>query len=301
MPLRDVVHRHGHRRIVELVARSVSRSALPPSLIFAGPAESGTRETATALAQLLNCLHAGEPDFSDACGECQACVKIARGVHPDVLVVEPGENGTIKIDQIRDVVDRSAFRPFEGRRRVVIVDRADAMVAAAQNALLKTLEEPPPSSIFVLVTARPDVLLPTVRSRCIRLVFTEQETVEADSDVLDVATRVLTHAATGNDVARLEGAKALLEGTGNNPPQDRATVSERLRAAATMVRDMAAMDTRAEAGLVNAERKRDLERLAPSYRGRRGVTAYEAIDDALEAIERNGGIKVVADWLVLQL
>jgi len=279
----------------------VSRGALPPSLIFAGPAESGTRATAIALAQLLNCLHAGEPNFSDACGECQACVKIARGVHPDVLVVEPGESGTIKIDQIRDVVDRSTFRPFEGRRRVVIVDEADAMVAAAQNALLKTLEEPPPSSIFVLVTSRPDVLLATVRSRCIRLVFTEQGTVEADSDVLDVATRVLTHAATGNDAARLEGAKVLLEGTGNNTAQDRATVSERLRAAATMVRDMAAMDTRAEGGLVNADRKQDLERLAPSYRGRRGVAAYEAIDDALEAIERNGGIKVVADWLVLQL
>jgi DNA polymerase-3 subunit delta' len=301
VPLRDVVHRHGHRRIVELLARSVSRAALPPSLIFAGPAESGTRATATALAQLLNCVHAGEPDISDACGQCQACVKIARGVHPDVLVVEPGENGTIKIDQIREVVDRSAFRPFEGRRRVVLVDEADAMVAAAQNALLKTLEEPPSSSIFVLVTSRPDVLLPTVRSRCIRLVFTGQGTSEVDSDVLDVATRVLTHAASSNDGARLEGAKALLEGTGNNPALDRVTVSTRLRAAATMVRDMAAMDTRAEAALVNDGRKEDLERLATSYRGRRSVAAYEAIDDALEAIERNGGIKVVADWLVLQL
>jgi DNA polymerase-3 subunit delta' len=279
----------------------VSRAALPPSLIFAGPAESGTRATAIALAQLLNCLHAGEPNFSDACGECQACVKIARGVHPDVLVVEPGENGTIKIDQIREVVDRSAFRPFEGRRRVVIVDDADAMVAPAQNALLKTLEEPPSSSIFVLVTSRPDVLLPTVRSRCIRLTFAQQGTAETDSDVLEVAARVLTHAATGNDAARLEGAKALLEGTGSNPPQDRVTVSTRLRAAATMVRDIAAMDTRSETGLANAEWKDDLERLAPSYRGRRGVSAHEAIDRALEAIERNGGIKVVADWLVLQL
>jgi DNA polymerase-3 subunit delta' len=279
----------------------VARAALPPSLIFAGPAESGTRATAIALAQLLNCLRAGEPNFSDACGECQACVKIARGVHPDVFVVEPGENGTIKIDQIREVVDRSAFRPFEGRRRVVIVDDADAMVAAAQNALLKTLEEPPPSSIFVLVTSRPDVLLPTVRSRCIRLAFAQPGTAETDADVLEVAARVLTHAATGNDAARLEGAKALLEGTGNNPPQDRVTVSTRLRAAATMVRDIAAMDTRSETGLANAEWRADLERLAPSYRRCRGVSAYEAIDRALEAIERNGGIKVVADWLVLQL
>jgi len=69
-------------------------------------------------------------------------------MHPDVLVVEPGDSGTIKIEQVREVIDRSAYRPFEGRRRVVIVDEADALVIPAQHALLKTLEEPPPSSVF---------------------------------------------------------------------------------------------------------------------------------------------------------
>src|SRR5262249_54987201 len=107
----------------------------------------------------------------DACGVCAVCTRIARGAHPDVAVVEPGETGTIKVDQVRDIVDRSAYRPFEGRRRVFITDEADAMVAAAQNALLKTLEEPASSSAFILVTARPDILLPTVLSRCPRLRF----------------------------------------------------------------------------------------------------------------------------------
>jgi len=306
VPLRDIVRDHGHRRIVELLARSASRGALPPSLIFAGPPGSGTRATATALAQLLNCLRidtrtALDTTLIDACGECQACLKIARGVHPDVLVVEPGENGSIKVDQIRDVVDRSAFRPFEGRRRVVIIDDADTMLAAAQNALLKTLEEPASSSVFVLITSHPDVLLPTVRSRCIRLTFIEQGPTAPDEDVLEVAARVLRHAASGTEAARLEGAKALLEDTGNNPPRDRVTVSTRLRAAASMVRDMAAMDIQADTGLFNDVIKDDLERLATAYRARRGVAAYEAIDRALEAIERNGGIKVVADWVVLQV
>ena len=72
---------------------------------------------------------------------------------------------------MRDVIDRAAYRPFEGRRRVVIVDEADALVPAAQNALLKTLEEPPSASMFILVTRAPDLLLPTVRSRCPRLRF----------------------------------------------------------------------------------------------------------------------------------
>ena len=92
-------------------------------------------------------------------------------MHPDVLIVEPGDSGSIKIEQVRDIVDRAAYRPFEGRRRAVIIDQADSLVPAAQNALLKTLEEPPPSSVFMLITARPDMLLPTVVSRCPRLRF----------------------------------------------------------------------------------------------------------------------------------
>ena len=107
----------------------------------------------------------------DACGVCASCKRIARGVHADVLQVGPGDTGAIKVDQVREAIERTAYRPFEGRRRVVIIDEADALMIGAQDALLKTLEEPPPASVFVLVTSRPDVLLPTVRSRCHRLRF----------------------------------------------------------------------------------------------------------------------------------
>src|SRR5262249_22738149 len=107
----------------------------------------------------------------DACGECPTCRRIARGVHPDVLVIEPGDSGSIKIEPVRRVIDQAAFRPFEGRRRVVIFNEADALVEPAQHALLKTLEEPPAASMFLLVSSLPDALLPTVRSRCPRLRF----------------------------------------------------------------------------------------------------------------------------------
>src|SRR6266446_4871037 len=180
MPFRDVI---GHRRLVALLARGVHRESLPPSLILSGPSGIGKRLVAFATAQALNCtapLPGGSSpsgDVSeasleaDACGMCAACARIARGVHPDVLLVEPGDSGAIKIDQVRDIVDRAAYRPFEGRRRAVIIDEADALMPAAQNALLKTLEEPPPSSVFMLVTSRPDMLLATVQSRCPRLRF----------------------------------------------------------------------------------------------------------------------------------
>src|SRR5262249_11963244 len=161
MPFAELL---GHHRLIDLLKRSIAGGTLPPSLLFVGPSGIGKRAIAMVVAQAVNCL--APPAPGDACGQCAACKRIARGVHPDVLVVEPGDSGTIKIDQVPDIVDRSGYRPFEGRRRVVVVDEADALVSPAQNALLKTLEEPPPSSIFILVTSRPDVLLPTVRSRC---------------------------------------------------------------------------------------------------------------------------------------
>src|SRR6202158_3085947 len=180
MPFRHVI---GHRRLVALLARAVHRESLPPSLILSGPNGIGKRLVASATAQALNCTvplaavfspSTGVSDPSlevDACGKCAACTRIARGVHPDVLLVEPGDSGSIRIDQARDIVDRAAYRPFEGRRRAVIVDEADALMPAAQNALLKTLEEPPSASVFMLVTSRPDMLLATVQSRCPRLRF----------------------------------------------------------------------------------------------------------------------------------
>ena len=158
--------------MIELLAGAAVRGSLPPSLIFAGPEGVGKQTAALALAAVLNCQAPVEwGSGRDACGVCAACTRIARGVHADILTIQPGDTGSIKVDQIREAIERSAYRPFEGRRRVVIVDGADAMVAEAQNALLKTLEEPPAASTFVLVTPRPDVLLPTVRSRCQHLRF----------------------------------------------------------------------------------------------------------------------------------
>jgi DNA polymerase-3 subunit delta' len=352
MPFRDVI---GHRRLIDLLRKSVTGGTLPPSLLFTGPSGIGKRLTALSVAQALNCLEqppatsvqppassleppapSPQPPAWDACGHCSACTKIARGVHPDVLVVEPGDSGSIKIDQVRDIVDRVGYRPFEGRRRAVIIDEADALVPAAQHALLKTLEEPPPSSVFMLVTARPDVLLPTVRSRCPQLRFrplaasdvaaalmarglgeSEARAIAATADgslgqALDVsagdlvegreiAQRVLMQASSGGDPGRcLESAKALLAKTGGSG--DRECLAGHLRAMASLLRDIAILAVHADDRmLANPDVRPDLERLAPAYRGERGVKAFAAIDRALVAIKRNVGVKLVADWLVLQL
>jgi DNA polymerase-3 subunit delta' len=124
------------------------------------------------------------PDSYDACGECAACRRIEKGtypdvllvdeegVHPEILDVEVKENSAIiPVEVLREVIKAAQFRPYEGRRRVIIIDPADAMTAFGQNALLKVLEETPPATVFVLVTSRPDVLYATIRSRCPQIRF----------------------------------------------------------------------------------------------------------------------------------
>ena len=327
MPFRAIT---GHRPLLELLSRAIARGTLPPSLLFAGPDGVGKRLTALAMAQALNCDMAG----NDACGTCRPCTRIARGVHGDVLVVEPGETGAIKIEQIRDVVDRAGYRPFEGRRRVVIIDGADALGLPAQDAILKTLEEPPSASVFVLITDRPDVLLPTVRSRCQRLRFgaltpgdvaavlmrdhgmsaEEAHAAAAASagsigraigragegatEAREVAARLLQGAARTTDPRRrLDGAK-LLTGGG----ADRDELSGRLLALSSLIRDLGLLGARAdERTLANADLKPQLQSLLPSYDGDRALRAYAVVDRALDALGRNASPKIVADWLALNL
>ena len=326
---------------MSLLSRAAARDTLPPALLLAGPAGIGKRRMAVALAQTLNCLEPRRGDAAlelDACGECASCRRIQRGVHPDVIVVEPGDTGTIKIEQVRDVIDRAGYRPFEARRRVAIVDEADAMMPAAQSALLKTLEEPPSASVFILVSSMPDALLATVRSRCPRLRFgtlspaevaealvrdheydeTEAHAAAADADgsigqalsaesadlaaARDAARRLLEQNARLMDPSRrLETVKDLAAKKGA-PATEREQLGACLRALASLLRDLGVLAVRADAGmLANADLEAQLQRLSSDYDGDRSLRAYAATDRALAALERNASPKVVVDWLVLQL
>src|SRR4029079_15019964 len=108
MTLRDII---GHRRLTMLLARAIERESLPPTLLFAGPSGVGKWAVARATAQAINCL---EPVKSsgdlvvDACGKCRSCDRIARGVHVDVIMLEPDDRASIKIDVVRDVLSRTS-------------------------------------------------------------------------------------------------------------------------------------------------------------------------------------------------
>ncbi len=331
----------GHRRVIVLLSRAVFRESLPPTLMFTGPSGVGKWRTAVATAAAVNCL---EPLRQlpaelpiDACGKCRACDRIARGVFVDVLALEPDDRASIKIDVVRGVLETAQYRPFEGQRRFVLIRDADALEPAAQNALLKSLEEPPASTTFILVTTIPGALLPTVRSRCMRLTFgrlTPQELTTAlvrdhgfdeanarttvplangslghalglsDSDVTaqkELAMQLLYQTARRTDgQTRLQAASTLV-GTGKKE-RSREELAVVLRFTSSMLRDIEALNAGADHSvLANPVVTKELAELARAFSGHRARDAFGAIDQALMALERNAGVKVVAEWLAVRM
>lgn len=169
----------GHQRPIKLLQAMLDGGRLPHALLISGPPGVGKRTLAMKLAQAVNCL--GDVT-ADACGTCSGCEKIERGLHPDVVELMPeGKARKIKVEAVRDLRSRIAFKPYEGRCKVFIIREADRMGEEASNALLKTLEEPPPESLLVLTTPEESDLLPTIVSRCLRLPLAPlpRHTVEA--------------------------------------------------------------------------------------------------------------------------
>lgn len=163
--MRDVI---GQRTLLERLGARAVRGEVAHAYGMFGARALGKRTVALRLAQTLNCAAA----VAGGCGTCLACRKIERGTHPDVrLVTRATGNKDIAIEQIREMQADLALRPLEGARRVVIVDDASELNHVGQDALLKTLEEPPAATTILLVTHVPDRLLGTIRSRCQTLFF----------------------------------------------------------------------------------------------------------------------------------
>jgi DNA polymerase III subunit delta' len=158
----------GHEKQLENLRQSLLNGRLHHAYLFVGPDGIGKRTLGLAMAQAIHCSEL-ENDF---CGGCGACRAIQAGNHADVRVVEPLSNKKdISIQQVRELEKALSLRSFSGRRKVAIIDPATLMNWAAQNALLKTLEEPPQGCVLILIASNAGGLLPTVRSRAIALSF----------------------------------------------------------------------------------------------------------------------------------
>ena len=158
----------GQGRSTGILSSLFSAGRIPHALIFSGPPGVGKRTTAIRFAQTLMCRGA----HPRPCFECEPCRRVSRNTFPDVISIGiPEEKKNIPIDIIREVEEIVAFRPFSGDVRVIIIDPADMMSASARAAILKTLEEPPSGTHFILITSRFFALPATIVSRCQRVRF----------------------------------------------------------------------------------------------------------------------------------
>jgi DNA polymerase III subunit delta' len=157
-----------HAGARERLESAVAGERLPHALLVVGPAGVGKEQFAAALAAALLCTARGSR--LEACGACAECALTRAASHPDLhWLRRPGDRKTISVDQVRELAERLAMTSMRRGRRVAIVTPAHTRTLNAQNALLKTLEEPAPSTLLVLVSSRPSAVLPTLRSRCQRI------------------------------------------------------------------------------------------------------------------------------------
>ncbi|MBI5409863.1 MAG: DNA polymerase III subunit delta' [Nitrospirae bacterium] len=195
MALKDVI---GQEQAVGTLQGCVAKNRIPHALLFAGDEGVGKRLTAVNFAKTLNCNPSHPPltkggtrggdlflpadsnpqpptpnPLIDSCDQCPSCIKIDKAGHPDVFFLEPqGDGDQIRVDAIRELEEALSYKPFEGNYKIAVIDNAEKMNQATANAFLDTLESPPSQSIIILVSSRPDMLLPTIRSRCRRISFT---------------------------------------------------------------------------------------------------------------------------------
>lgn len=339
-------HLVGNERVKILLRRILQTGRLPGAMLFVGEAGVGKKLFALEIASSLNCR---ESKDNEGCGKCPPCIRIARinypqstesddwkGIvwtdHPDVgMVVAPKR--LLLVEQMRLIEREANYRPYEGRARVFIIDDADKLNDSSANALLKVLEEPPETSHIILLTSRPAMLLPTIRSRCQMIRFSPLESAEIEKHLVEnrLATaaqaritarvsrgslgravehdfdeyltqreamlRVVMALAAGND--RTELLKSA-EDLNSAAVKDEFEI--RLDTLETLIRDawMLALNA-ADDGVVNQDLLSDLKRIAQSLDGTRPARWISQIEEMREQLVVNINRKASTDALFLTM
>ncbi|MGN0351491.1 MAG: ATP-binding protein [Roseburia sp.] len=156
----------GHEQIIEHLKNAIATDKVSHAYILNGPDKSGKMMLAKAFAQTLQCEKGG----TEPCMECHSCKQAMSGNQPDIIFVRHEKPNTISVDDIRTQINNDiVVKPYSSKRKIYIVDEAEKMNPQAQNALLKTIEEPPAYATLLLLTTNADMFLPTILSRCVRL------------------------------------------------------------------------------------------------------------------------------------
>jgi DNA polymerase-3 subunit delta' len=315
----------GQPAAVALLRRAIALDRLAHAYAFVGPPGVGRRLTAVAFAQAALCAARG-------CGTCAACRRVAAGQHPDCQVIAPSPprdnpKGApmIRIEEIRALERTAALAPFEGGRKVLVLDDAERMTLPTAQALLKTLEEPPPRTHLVLVLANPRALPPTVLSRCQRVRFRPLDEA-ATARILEsrgvptAASWLLARLAQGRpglalgtDLdalrARREAALALaaepparLAVALDGAPADRVTVATYLELYWSWYRDALCLAVGGSAALlVNADQEAALRALAARMPAPALAAALARVKAAWVALESNVNPRLALETALLGL
>ena len=337
MPLSDI---EGRPRTLWQLRAAVSSGRIHHAYLLAGPRGVGKERAAIRFAQALNC----DVD-PDGCGQCESCRRIERGTHPDVITLAPdrtedggSEDGSreIRVNQVRVLCGTLQLAPVQARQKVAILLSADRMNVAGQNALLKTLEEPPPQTTLLLVTDADDRLLPTIRSRCVRIAFgplpvdvlaaklTAEGMVPEEARLRAALARGSAEGARRLDEAALhrreelcsqldrilgsrgagaEAAGAVLEALDLAEVRgtDRERALEALRYAAWYLRDALLVQSGNEGSVMNFDRMDHLRRSAGRLRRPELFDAIEAVRQGIAAIEGNGAPRLQLEAVFLRV
>jgi len=187
----------GHQRQKEILRRALESGRVAHAYLFEGPEGIGKRLMALAVARAIFCVH------GTGCGDCIPCRKVDHHNHPDLHQLEAEGNG-IKIDQVRSLQRDLSLRPLEARKKICLINGAENLNPAAGNALLKTLEEPPGEALLILLSAHPERLLSTIRSRCQRLPFRRlqrdvlEQVLQQQLDIDETECHILAALAEGS-------------------------------------------------------------------------------------------------------
>jgi DNA polymerase-3 subunit delta' len=315
----------GQPAAVALLRRAIELDRLAHAYAFVGPSGVGRRLTAVAFAQAALCAARG-------CGTCAACRRVAAGQHPDCQVflpTPPRDNPKgapmIRIEEIRQLERTAALAPFEGGRKVFVLDDAERMTLPTAQALLKTLEEPPPRTHLVLVLANPRALPPTVLSRCQRVRFGPLDEAAA-ARILE--SRGVPAAASGLLARLAQGRPGLALGTGldalrtrreaalalaaeplarlgvalDGVPTDRVTVATYLELYWSWYRDALCLAAGGSAALlVNADQEAALRALAARMPAPALTAALARVKVAWVALEGNVNPRLALETALLGL
>ena len=319
----------GHEWAVNLLQQHVAQSTFRHAYLFTGPQGTGRRTLALRFAQALNCLQPPVPGVP--CQGCSACQRIERMQHPDLAVVQAeAVGGTLKVDQVRELQHSLALAPYEARYRVALLLRFEEAHPSAANALLKTLEEPPPNVVLLLTAESAESLLPTIVSRCevMRLrplsIDSVRQGLQDRWGLPEDEARLMAHLSGGRPGYALElhdtpaslglrqrwldeHRRLLAAGRverfafSERYWRDKTQLRQLLLVWLSLWRDVLLRASGASAPLANLDRADEIEALAGSLGIQAASSAMAALQRTLDLIDRNINPRLAMDVLLLDL